>query len=154
MGSKQGGRRGFWRHFFAALAGTALLTSLAGCPKPAQPPVNTGPPPGNEPDPSIGAMTPEQMDEVQRTVRGGMTAITRCYTDELERRQDRKFKGKIVVKILIGTNSAAQKVDIGDDALNVPAINACLKKVIMDFEFPKLTKASWFTYPFQFSPAY
>ena len=101
-----------------------------------------------------GAMTPEQMEEVQAVVHAGQPAVTRCYTEELSRRADKSFKGKVTVKILIGTQQAAQKVEIGPSELNAPAVHDCIRETIMRWEFPALVKPNWFTYPFQFSPAY
>jgi hypothetical protein len=131
-----------------------VVALLLGCPKgPENPPPQTGP----DEDPEAAgeaALTPTQMEEVQRTVQAGMPAVTRCYTEELERRKDKAFQGKVVVKILIGTAEAATQVDIGDTELQAPAVHDCIREVIRGWEFPRLKKAAWFTYPFAFSPAY
>jgi len=74
--------------------------------------------------------------------------------NELERRADKSFQGKVVVKILIGTGQAATKVEVGESELEAPAVHECIREVIGGWEFPAIKKAAWFTYPFAFSPAY
>ena len=66
---------------------TLALVGLPGCPGGGQPqPVTGG---GQEaPGPNVsGGITQEQIDEIEATRRGGMSAIVECFNDELERRQ-------------------------------------------------------------------
>ncbi|MCA9673276.1 MAG: AgmX/PglI C-terminal domain-containing protein [Myxococcales bacterium] len=132
----------------------ALLLCI-GC---ASTPKRTaGPPPDDDDDnsqPTEQALTPEQMEGVQRTVRAGSPSITRCYTEELDRRGTKKFRGHVVVKIHVGMATRALAVQIGESSLNAPAVHDCIKRTINGWEFPKLAKASWFTFPFKFEPAY
>lgn len=100
------------------------------------------------------ALTPDQMEQVQRTINVGMPTIIRCYTDEAERQNNRKLKGSLVVKILIGTAMAATDVQISESTLNAPSLNECIISVVRNWEFPRLAKPAWFTFPYDFSPGY
>jgi hypothetical protein len=135
----------------------ALVTLIAGCPATTQQGGGTGGQGGGE-ERSGGrdesALTGDQLEEVQKTVRVGMDAINSCFTEEMERQKDKKLAGKVHVKILIGVNRTADQVVIGEHTLNGPDFHACLIRTIRSFEFPKIPSPSWFSYPFEFSPAY
>jgi len=106
------------------------------------------------PSDTSGANTAEQMEEVQKTVRNGQSAIINCYTEEMERQKDKKLAGNVMVKMLIGTRERAEQVEIGERTLNAPTLHACIIQTVKSWEFPRLNAPSWFTYPFEFSPAY
>jgi hypothetical protein len=137
------------------MLGVGLL--LSACPGPGGQgnSVQTGPQGGSgEGTDTSVALTSEQLEEIQRTVRNGKDAITHCYTDEMERRNDRKLTGKVVVKILIGTSERAEQVVIGETTLKGTEFQTCIVDTVKGWEFPKINSPSWFTYPFEFSPAY
>lgn len=138
------------------LALTMLLAvSILGACPPKKPP--QGPTPAGSTDqPSTageGTLTQEQLEEVQSTVRTGLTSLNRCYEQALEA-SDKKFTAKMVAKILIGTTGAARQVTFAETQGMSPAFQACLVKHIKSWEFPKVASDSWFTYPLVFEPAY
>jgi hypothetical protein len=130
---------------------------LAACPQGKQGP---GPRSGAagegyaEDDQAATALTPRQIEEVHHTVNAGQPALTRCYTDELLERNDKSFKGEVVVNIVVGTQAAAERVEIVRSTLNAPAVHVCIKRVIAGWEFPSLPASKMFSFPFQFEPAY
>jgi len=132
-----------------------LLLLLAGCPATTSEGGGGShvKPPEEQTDTSA-ALTSEQLEEVQRTVRNGQDAVTACYTEEMERTKDKKLAGKVTVKILIGTAGRADQAVIGDATLKGPLLHACILKTVRSWEFPKINTPSWFTYPFEFTPAY
>lgn len=138
-------------------AAVLILLVASGCPS------QTATGQGSDPDPGPGtgtgsdtsaALTPEQLEEVQRTVRIGKDAITSCFTEEMERTKNKKLTGKVTVKIQIGVNKVADQVVIGEATLKSPELHDCIIKAVKSWEFPKIPTVSWFTYPFEFSPAY
>ena len=88
------------------------------------------------------------------TVRNGQDQITHCYTEEMERQKDKKLAGNVLVKILIGTNERADQVVIGEHTLKGSLLRRLHRADLKSLEFPRLNSPSWFTYPFEFSPAY
>lgn len=138
-------------------AAVLVLLVASGCP--SQTTTGQG---NTNPDPGAGtgntdtsaALTPEQMEEVQRTVRIGKDGITQCFEEEMERTKNKKLTGKVTVKIQIGVNKVAEQVVIGEATLKSPDLHACIIKTVKAWEFPKIPTVSWFTYPFEFSPAY
>jgi hypothetical protein len=143
------------RTALAALLGVAL----SGCPATTGQGNGTpGPGPGPGPEgnggPSATALTAEQIEEVERTMRIGQDALNRCFTDEMERTKNKKLAGKVMFKILIGTNKAAEQVQIGENTLNGPEFQSCLIREIKSLEFPSIRTATWYTRALEFSPQY
>jgi hypothetical protein len=101
-----------------------------------------------------GVLTPEQLEEIQRVERAGQTSLIACYTQELERRRDKKLEGKVAAQILIGVDGSASKVVIGESTLKAPLVHRCMVNAIRTWEFPKLSSPSWYSTTFSFSPAY
>lgn len=132
-----------------------LAVSILGACPPKRPPQNPDPTTSSEPSSSAGqgALTPDQMEEVQSTVRSGLTSLNRCYEQELQA-AEKKFTAKMVAKILIGTTGSARQVVFAETQGMTPALQACLVKNIKSWEFPKVASDAWFTYPLVFEPAY
>jgi hypothetical protein len=133
---------------------TLALVGLQGCPGGGQSqPVTGG---GQEVAPAnvSGGISQEQIDEIEATRRGGMTAIVGCFNDEIERGKNHKLHGKVMVEIQIGTAGRALSVGIKRSTFKSTKIQTCIQNTIKSWEFPRLT--STFNYPttFEFSPAY
>jgi hypothetical protein len=101
-----------------------------------------------------GALTMEALEELQRIERLGRPAIIACYTAELERRGNKELQGKVVVRILVGTNGVASQIQIGESTLEAPRVHSCIVKTIRTWELPRITAPSWYSTTFDFSPAY
>jgi hypothetical protein len=117
----------------------------------------TGPGPGpgeGTGGPSARALTADQLEEVERTMRNGMDALNRCFTDEMERTKDKKLAGKVTLKILIGTNRTAEQVQIGEHTLRGPDFHSCLVREVRALEFPGIRTPTWYTRALEFSPQY
>lgn len=135
---------------------TLALVGLLGCPgggQSPQPVTGGGQEEGSNPNAS-GGITQEQLDEIEATRRGGMTAIVGCFNDEIERQKNPKLKGKVMVEIQIGTAGRALSVGIKRSTFRSTTIQTCIQNTIKTWEFPRLN--STFNYPttFDFSPAY
>lgn len=139
------------------MVGVALVWGAFGCSGPASE-TRPQPQPTAEPEeqggPDERAISPEQLEEVQRTVRIGQDAITACFEDEMQRQGDRTLTGKVTVNILVGTAGKAEKVDIVQSTFDSPEFQKCIDLTIRGWEFPALPSPTPFSYPFQFSPAY
>jgi len=101
-----------------------------------------------------GTIGPEQLEEIRRAERVGQPTLVECYEEEMERRKTKTLEGKVVVKILIGTEGAAQQVVIGQSTLKAPKAEGCMANAIRTWEFPRLNTPSWYSTTFSFSPAY
>jgi hypothetical protein len=135
--------------FFSLL----VVLSLAACaPSQKARPAKRAPAPA--PKPVAQAATAEQLEGIERTLQVGLTALTSCYTSEMERQGTKKFQGRVLYKILIGADQKAAQVVIGDESLAGPQMHKCMVSVIKGWEFPQLKTEMWFSRPIEFSPAY
>jgi TonB family protein len=121
----------------------------------APPPAAGGGGGGGGPEVGAGGMlTPEQLEEVRQAERAGQPTLIACYQKELARRGNKQLQGKVVVKILIGTDGSASQVQIGESTLKAPAVHRCIIDAIRKWELPRVAQASWYSTTFSFSPAY
>ena len=102
----------------------------------------------------IGALSSEELEEIQRTQRIGRGALNACYEDELEERGNKTLHGTVIVQILIGTTGSAKQVAITGGTLKVPKVLDCIRQAIKEWEYPKIKSTFEFSTTFQFSPAY
>jgi hypothetical protein len=139
----------------AALVMVATSLGAAGCPSQTTGGQGGGVEPGtgNGTGGDSKAISPEQMEEVQRTARIGKDSIIKCFTEEMERTKDKKLTGKLTLKLQVGTNRVADQVQI-DSTLKSPAFQDCVMRAVKSWEFPQIPTAGWFTFPYELSPAY
>jgi hypothetical protein len=121
-----------------ALALAALLTAalVGGCPDGGTKPGPKGPngDEGYKPAPGI--------------------QVSRCYQQEVERRGDRSFIGKVTVKLRIGKDGKASKVEILESTLKSPPVEQCIIEQITGWNMPELPNAIMWTWTFEFQPAW
>jgi len=116
------------------------------------PPVTEDLPPADER--REGAITPEEYQAIDDSMKRKMEVIHHCYETEMEKRMDRAFKGTVTIGMKIGRDGRAISVEILQDTLNAPSVNACLVDTIKKFEFGSLTGEADLVYPIQFTPQY
>lgn len=111
---------------------------------------------GGSPDDPVAerGVTAEQMEEIQRVERNGRPALIDCYTDELERLNTKKLKGKVTVKIYIGADGRVLQVAIAETTLRAPRVHTCIQNAVKGWEFPRLRSPTWYGTTLFFDPAY
>jgi len=138
------------------IAGVVLVGwFLAGCSSPSGQ-ANSAPQigPGSEVASTEAALTAEQIEEVERTVKLGQDAINGCYEQEMERLKDKKLAGRVTLQIHISTDRVADQVIVGEHTLTGAPLHDCMIKTVKSWEFPRLNAPVWRTYPYEFTPAY
>jgi hypothetical protein len=116
------GRQGFrkWVLRLAVLAGTGVFA--LGCSDKGK---STTPPPGStygesgadstddEDDmPPSKPIPPEMIQEIQATFRVGKIQVERCFHDLVNRKQDPKITGKIILTVKIGLHPNPESVSV------------------------------------------
>ncbi len=129
-----------------------MIFSLA-CPATTHQGNNTAADISEEEQASEPALTSEQLEEIKRTVRVGKDAMVNCYEQELER-QGKKISCKVMVKLVINVNGTAEQIDIDNVNIQSDPFTYCMVQTVRSWEFPKLPKATPYSFPFAFSPAY
>jgi len=138
-----------------------LATALAGCPNGGNQPGPKGPtgPSGEEYRPApgpgdMGSVPQEKVEELNDYFTKKGIQVSRCYQQEVERRGDRSFVGKVTVKLRIGKDGKASKVEILESTLKSPPVEQCVVEQIMGWSMPELPNAIMWTWTFEFQPAW
>lgn len=127
------------------------LVAVAGCQKNQPPPRHAEQPQDTSAE---QALTTEQLEGVQQTVKAGMNALSsRCYQAELERRGD-NVRINAVLRILVSQQGSAEQVELKDPSVQSTEFEQCVDTVVKRWDFPRLARDAWFTYPLAFSPEY
>jgi outer membrane biosynthesis protein TonB len=137
----------------SALTVGLLAVSLVGCPQ-SPPPVGpsgyrAAPGPGD-----MGSLPGEKVEELNDYFTKKGTRVARCYQQELERRGDRSLTGKVTVKMRIGTDGKASRVEVLETTLNTPSVEQCIIQDIQGWSLPELPNAVVWTWTFEFQPAW
>ena len=104
--------------------------------------------------PAQPAMTAEQHEEIEQARRAGMSGLNTCFESELERRKDPKLRGKVTLKIQIGSEGKALEVIIAETTFDAPRMHECIQQQLPTWEFPALMAPTWYGTTVEFSPAY
>jgi outer membrane biosynthesis protein TonB len=139
------------------LAACLLALSLCACGNGAnKPPPRTGggdeparPAPG--PD-DMGSVPAEKVEELNEYFTKKGVQVSRCYQEELQRRGERSLVGKVMVKMRLGTDGKASKVEVLETTLKTPAVEQCIVELIQAWNLPELPNAIVWTWTFEFQP--
>ena len=137
------------------LAGCLMLLACSGPQQRGPQRIPPAPPEQDVAETRGNALTPEQIEDIQRTVKVGGDALKHCYAKELERRGDKELVGRVMFNIRIGTARRALGVTIGaESTLKVPQVQACMKAAVLKWDFPRLKSPFLYTTTLMFDPAY
>lgn len=119
------------------------------------PPIPPPPPPVAPSETRGTPLSAEQIEEIQRAFHVGEQSVIACYEDEMERRGTKNISGHVMLKVQIGTQSRAMRVDIGECSIeNAPKMQDCIRQAVMMWEFPSISSPFWYTKTYALSPAY
>jgi TonB family protein len=83
---------------------------------------------------------------IRKAIRAHQFKVMRCYERAL--RKDPKLEGKVSVRLTIDHDGKV----IDAQATGMPALNACVERVVRAIVFPRLPGPVSVTYPFTFQP--
>lgn len=104
-----------------------------------------------------GGIPPDKQAEIQLVLQQRDPSTLKCYSDVLNDKHDRAFKGSVAVIVTLepsGDASKASDVKIVNSTLNNKEVHDCLIEKIKEFEFPKLDHGGSMQYVYHFQPAY
>ena len=113
-----------------------------------------GPEPSSQPTSGI---SPDKEAEIQLLLQQRNPSTLKCYSDVLNEKHDRAFKGSVAILITLepaGDSSKASDVKIVNSTLNDKEVHDCLIGKLKEFEFPKLDQGGTMQYVYHFQPAY
>ena len=101
-----------------------------------------------------GGIPPDKQAEIQLLLQQREPSTTKCYSDVLNDKHDRAFKGTVAVIISLEPSGQASDVKIVNSTLNSPEVNECLIEKLKGFEYPQIEHSGSMQYVYQFQPAY
>ena len=97
---------------------------------------------------------PDKLDEVQSIFRRKTTTVQSCYTDEMERNGNKKIEGDVALSMTLAPSGKAENVKVERSTLKSPAIEECVVTQVRSWDFGPLPSRGFFTWTFNFKPAY
>jgi len=101
-----------------------------------------------------GGISPDKQAEIQLVLQQRDPSTLKCYSDVLNDKHDRAFKGSVAVLVTLEASGKATDVKIVNSTLNNKEVHDCLIEKIKEFEFPVLEHGGSMQYVYHFQPAY
>src|SRR3569623_593499 len=104
-----------------------------------------------------GGIPTDKPAEIQLTLEQRDPSTLKCYSDVLNEKHDRAFKGSVAILLTLepaGESSKASEVKIVNSTLNDKEVHDCLIETLTEIEFPKLEHGGTMQYAYHFQPAY
>lgn len=109
---------------------------------------------GQEQVAETGGISPDKQAEIQLLLQQRNPSTLKCYTDVLNEKHDRAFKGTVAVLLTLEPSGEASDVSIVNSTLNNKEVHDCLIERIKQFEFPQIEHRGTMQYVYHFEPAY
>jgi hypothetical protein len=107
---------------------------------------------------SAGAgIPPDKEAEIQLLLQQRNPSTLKCYSDVLNEKHDRAFKGTVVVLLTLepsGANSKASDVKVIGGSMTDKEVTSCVIEKLKDFDYPELSASGTMQYVYKFEPAY
>jgi hypothetical protein len=101
-----------------------------------------------------GGISPDKQAEIQLVLQQRDPSTLKCYSDVLNEKHDRAFKGSVAVLLTLEQSGKASDVKIVNSTLNNKDVHDCLIEKIKEFDFPQLEHGGSMQYVYHFQPAY
>jgi hypothetical protein len=105
----------------------------------------------------VSGIPPDKEAEIQLLLQQRNPSTLKCYSDVLNEKHDRAFKGTVVVLLTLepsGANSKASDVKVIGGSMTDKEVTSCVIEKLKDFEYPELTASGTMQYVYKFEPAY
>jgi hypothetical protein len=146
--------------FAAQLAALALLPILtAGCAESSAGSgggVNIVKNPETSSAPT-GGIPPDKEAEVQLLLQQRNPSTLKCYSDVLNEKHDRAFKGTLIVLLSLepsGSMSKAADVKVIGGTMTDKEVTSCVVDKLKEFDYPEIQAKGTMQYVYRFEPAY
>jgi hypothetical protein len=143
----------------AQIAALALLfTAAAGCADTSGSGggVNIVKNPEPTASPTSG-ISPDKEAEIQLLLQQRNPSTLKCYSDVLNEKHDRAFKGTVIVLISLAPNGSQSKVTdvkVIGGTMTDKEVTSCVVDKLKEFDYPDVVNAGTMQYVYRFEPAY
>ena len=100
---------------------------------------------------------PDKEAEVQLLLQQRNPSTLKCYSDVLNDKHDRAFKGTVIVLLSLepsGSQSKAADVKIIGGTMTDKEVTSCVVDKLKEFDYPEISAAGTMQYVYRFEPAY
>ena len=100
---------------------------------------------------------PDKEAEVQLLLQQRNPSTLKCYSDVLNEKHDRAFKGTVIVLLSLepsGSQSKAADVKVIGGTMTDKEVTSCVVEKLKDFDYPEISAAGTMQYVYRFEPAY
>ena len=113
-----------------------------------------GPEPSSQPTSGI---SPDKEAEIQLLLQQRNPSTLKCYSDVLNEKHDRAFKGTVIVLISLAPNGSQAKVTdvkVIGGTMTDKEVTSCVVDKLKEFDYPEIQAAGTMQYVYRFEPAY
>jgi hypothetical protein len=106
---------------------------------------------------SVGGIPPDKEAEIQLFLQQRNPSTLKCYSDVLNEKHTREFKGNVIVVLTLapdGAQSKASKVEVIGGTMTDKEVTTCLVEKLKEFDFPAIDAKGSMQYVYRFEPAY
>ena len=107
--------------------------------------------------PPIGGISPEKESEIQLLLQQRNPSTLKCYSDVLNEKHDRAFKGTVIVLISLepnGSQARVSDVKVIGGTMTDKEVTSCVVDKLKEFDYPEVVNAGTMQYVYRFEPAY
>ena len=100
---------------------------------------------------------PDKEAEVQLLLQQRNPSTLKCYSDVLNEKHDRAFKGTVIVLLSLepsGGKSKAADVKVIGGTMTDKEVTSCVVDKLKEFDYPEIQAAGTMQYVYRFEPAY
>ena len=100
---------------------------------------------------------PDKEAEVQLLLQQRNPSTLKCYSDVLNEKHDRAFKGTVIVLISLAPNGSQAKVTdvkVIGGTMTDKEVTSCVVDKLKEFDYPEIQAAGTMQYVYRFEPAY
>ena len=100
---------------------------------------------------------PDKEAEVQLLLQQRNPSTLKCYSDVLNDKHDRAFKGTVIVLLSLepsGGQSKAADVKVIGGTMTDKEVTSCVVDKLKEFDYPEIQAAGTMQYVYRFEPAY
>jgi hypothetical protein len=100
---------------------------------------------------------PDKEAEIQLLLQQRNPSTLKCYSDVLNEKHDRAFKGTVIVLLSLepsGSQSKAAEVQVIGGTMTDKEVTSCVVEKLKDFDYPEIQSKGTMQYVYRFEPAY
>jgi hypothetical protein len=104
--------------------------------------------------PPEGGIPPDKQAEVQLLLQQRNPSTLKCYSDVLNEKHTREFKGTVIVVLTLEPSGKASDVKVIGGSMTDKEVTDCVVEKLKEFEYPEVPAKGQMQYVYRFEPAY